>query len=118
MTRITVDRLELEKSGTRGGKPWNLFVVHGTDAQGQPLTNVKTFDALPVGEIDVDMSPYTSDAGQSYTAKLKGAKPARTPKANGSSGFEGDVLDRLERIERLLNALVAVYDPTNEAVKS
>lgn len=123
MTQINVDHLELEKSGKRGDKPWHLFVVHGTYDDGTPLVNVKTFDSLPNGKVDVTLDPYESDAGRSYTAKLPRAAKGRTRRtvaaengngsANDSSDFEEDVIARLERIEKTLKALVAVYDPEN-----
>lgn len=121
MTTINVERLELEKSGQRGSKPWTLFRVHGTYADGSPLVNVKTFDHIPAGDgITVELDPYTSDEGASFTAKLPRAAKGRTRQvgpsnagqaSNSSSNFEQDVLDRLERIERTLKALVSVYDP-------
>lgn len=113
MTTINVDRLDLEKSGQRGGKPWHLFNVHGTYADGNPLENVRTFDNLPKGTVDVELQPYTSDDGASWTAKLKGApvrravtRNDRPVQADSSSEFETDVLKRLDRIERLLKLVV------------
>lgn len=115
MVTINVDRLELEKSGTRGNKPWNLFVVHGTHDDGTPLVNVKTFDSLPQGAVDVKLDPYTSDAGQSFTAKLNDSKrPRPKPRQDSSSEFEADVLKRLDRIERLLKLVITQRDDESE----
>lgn len=127
LTPINVDHLELEKSGQRGGKPWHLFNVHGTYDNGDALVNVRTFDSLPAGRVAVELQPYTSDDGNSFTAKIprsgnsnRQSRPGqsgsdRTVRTDSSSEFEADVLKRLERIERLLK-LVVTQLPDDETV--
>lgn len=121
LTPINVDHLELEKSGTRSGKPWHLFNVHGTYDNGDALVNVRTFDSMPVGRVAVDLQPYTSDNGNSFTAKIprsatNGNRQSRpAPTTDSSPEFEADVLKRLDRIERLLK-LVVTQLPDDETV--
>lgn len=54
---IEVDRLEPVKAGTnqKTGRSWVLYDVRGRDESGNELVDMRTFDKLDAGTVEVDV---------------------------------------------------------------
>lgn len=115
--RVTVVRLEPVQSGTRGSKAWTKYAVTATVNGGQDissLTNglpVFTFDALPTGEQDLFLLPYTDrQSGNVVSYTLKLPKEQRTTRTNG--GAPADTVSRAEfdKLKARVKALEELYE--------
>jgi hypothetical protein len=105
---INVERLEVLKTGAKNGRAWTLTRVHAKDAHGRPFDHeLRTFDALPIGLVPVEVEPYEIDGTvQHYTVKLpKGARPKP-----GKDADTAALAERVERLERQMKALLSNAD--------
>lgn len=68
---IIVTHMEVERTGHRGGRPWTLFKLFATEADGTPIAlSLRTFDALEKGRVEVTMDAYVKNGGvEHYTVK-------------------------------------------------
>lgn len=105
---VNVHRTEVLRSGQRDGQPWTLYQVFGTDEKGQPLERCKSFDALPVGDVQATLTPDTRDPSW-LLLKAPSARKPRTERPHG--GDAAATIARLEsRVERLERQMRAIID--------
>jgi hypothetical protein len=106
---INVLRTEVLRSGTRDGRPWTLYAVHATEADGTSIVaDLRTFNALPLGPVAVERFELRQQDG-SWTLHTK-AKAARPPKSNGGTDLDSRVVTleaQVADLTRKYNALVA-----------
>lgn len=103
---ITVERIEPIRSGTaKSGRPWTLYTVHGKYPDSSPLVNVKTFDALAVGDVPVTLERERKGDGWIARSRVID-KPKRARKRD-----DDDAITRLEsRVERLEKQMRAIIE--------
>jgi hypothetical protein len=113
--KINVNRVEVEKTGTRGGRGWTLYRVYATELDGTPITDVlKTFDAVN-GVVEVTFDPYVKDGKvENYTIKIVRDKARRQDTPSGGERSDNQRITELESrvtdLERKLNALIRSID--------
>lgn len=112
--KIRVIRTEVEASGTRNSRTWTRYRVFAEELDGTPITEVlKTFDALPVGEVEVTQEAYIGKDGtiQSYTIK-----PTTARRANGQERKSASPLER--RVEQLESEVADLRAKFDAAIRS
>ncbi len=100
---INITRTDVVRSGTakRTGRPYTLYQVHGTYADGAEVTDVRTFDTLGVGPQALVLAP--EERGNGYIAR----KPRTATVAHGGDGPDIARLEsRIRRLERQMQAII------------
>lgn len=107
--QIHVRRVEVEKTGQRGGRGWTLYRVYADEMDGSPITEVlKTFEAMN-GIVEVRFKPYVKDGKvENYTIERVGKKS----KPNGGSPDAriAELESRVATLERQMNGLISAID--------
>ncbi len=113
LTRINVERLDVLRTGMKNGKPWTLYQVHGALMDGEVaverLTALKTFDALPVGEVAVELCPDSREEGWHLAKLPRSHRPSNATTFSGGSGSGesyAKLESRLARLERQMAAII------------
>lgn len=118
---IEVMRTTVEKTGTRNGKPWTLYVLQDWRWVGSMPAFVKnnvpfkTFDALS-GMVEVTVEVYPDPSVGSlkhYTVKkVRPGRPQNTPAPSSQAPADmeaelADLRDRVEALEQLTRGMAA-----------
>jgi hypothetical protein len=110
---IRVIRTEVEASSNPSARSqWTRYRVFASELDGTPITEVlKTFDALPVGEVEVTQKAYVKDgAVQSYTIT-----PTTKKRANGTdTGLERRVKALETEVAELRSLFTAAIKSVQE----
>ena len=118
-TTINVERTEVLRTGTNKNtnRPWTLFQVFGTHADGTPLQNVKTFDMLGVGPTDVHLLDDQRDADWKVARLPRDSRNTTVrPQSSGSTSNLEARVTALEDEVRKLNKQLA-YIITNPDIE-
>jgi uncharacterized protein (DUF2461 family) len=112
---ITVVRTEVERTGTARRGPWTLYRVFATEPNGTPINDVlKTFDALPVGDVRVTQEAFVKDDKiQHYTISLADKKQ-RTPRTQPHGGDVTEIVELRERVDKLERIVRAIMSAAPE----
>lgn len=104
---ILVQRVEVEKTGRKGDKPWTLYKVHATELDGTPITDeLRTFYALDAGEVTVTADAYVKDNQiQHYTIKPKSTR-RHGGEGNGAAAELASLRKRVDKLERQISAII------------
>ena len=89
--RLKIIKVTAGYTGTNtNGNPYTIYdiLAEGVD---KPL---RSFDKLPIGENEYEVSSYTKDGKTSYTLKPHGFKVSREAVGGAVSREEFDALDR------------------------
>lgn len=111
---IHVIRTEVEASGTRNSRAWTRYRVFAEEANGDEITEVlKTFDALPLGAVEVTQEAYVGKDGAIESYTLKPTKPTR---ANGQERTGTSPLER--RVAQLESEVADLRSKFDAAIRS
>jgi hypothetical protein len=107
---IVVQGTEVLRTGSGQKGPWTLYKVHATEQTGVPIREeLRTFDALPLGEIEVTAEArIVEDRIESYT--LKPTKRIRPGASGGNqeariAQLESQVADLTRKYGAVVRAL-------------
>jgi hypothetical protein len=111
---IRIIRTEPEASGKRGDRSWTRYRVYAEELDGTPITEVlKTFDALPVGEVKVTQEAYVGKDGKVQSYTVKSTTPRR---ANGEERKSATPLER--RVAQLESEVADLRAKFDAAIRS
>lgn len=107
--QLNVTACEHKKSGTsRTGKPWSLYIVSATKADGSPVPHeLASFEQLPTGVGEYELTKRVTDKGYTNYG-------IRKPGRGGGGG--GGLGPRVEALERQVNWLVSEVNGLKQLV--